>query len=523
MNYHHLVCRGYCTQEERVATPKQTPSPHTHQTKKQNSNIHQLFSTTNRILYSITIRFPGKRGHRFMRFQEYALCLSIILWSSGRCCVAVVVSGSVTAAAISGLCPEVDGCRHLDDRTLVCRGVVDTDPDLFLPNVTSLRLCQYENTTLYLNNILRRLPRVENVTVSFSNFTYLNGPTKENWIKSLIINNSSLRRIPDNLFSHLKNLQLLDLRNNTLDKLPVFVKQSPSLKEIYFAGNKWNCSMNMDWALRLNRSIVKDLGNMSCVGAKYNDKPVLPIAKFLLNSQTNCPSYCECAVINVFWDFSDRLQRVVEANCSNRGIDELPLLLPNFTKILRVDRNGISDLSPLITNKVYEGVLDLYLDHNEVESIEELEGTHWFSNFRVLSLNGNKLTQLPTYALENSLRQNPNMPDAVRMHLGGNPWRCDCVFTPGFQEILMKYEKQIRDIDEVKCSYVEGDENSLLPILKLSRSSVCRLPNEYSMRALDLLNIILASLIVLVLSKLAYDYYYFKRTGRLPWIVTKMP
>lgn len=62
-----------------------------------------------------------------------------------------------------------------------------------------------------------------------------------------------------------------------------------------------------------------------------------------------------------------------------------------------------------------------------------------------------------------------------------------------------------------------------LQILELSRSSVCRSPTEYSVQALDLLNLVLASLIVLILGKLAYDYYHFKKTGQLPWIVTKMP
>jgi hypothetical protein len=56
------------------------------------------------------------------------------------------------------------------------------------------------------------------------------------------------------------------------------------------------------------------------------------------------------------------------------------------------------------------------------------------------------------------------MPSAVRISLGGNPWRCDCVFTPVFQEMLQKFAPQIDDISEVKCSYVEGDENSLLPV-----------------------------------------------------------
>lgn len=60
-------------------------------------------------------------------------------------------------------------------------------------------------------------------------------------------------------------------------------------------------------------------------------------------------------------------------------------------------------------------------------------------------------------------------------------------------------------------------------IQALSRSAVCREPSEYFIQPLDLLNGILASLIVLVIGKLIYDYWSFKKTGKLPWLVSKMP
>jgi hypothetical protein len=52
---------------------------------------------------------------------------------------------------------------------------------------------------------------------------------------------------------------------------------------------------------------------------------------------------------------------------------------------------------------------------------------------------------------------------------------------------------------------------------------VCREPSEYLIQPLDLLNGILASLIILVIGKLIYDYWSFKKTGKLPWLVAKMP
>ncbi|PSN36318.1 Protein singed wings 2 [Blattella germanica] len=91
------------------------------------------------------------------------------------------------------------------------------------------------------------------------------------------------------------------------------------------------------------------------------------------------------------------------------------------------------------------------------------------------------------------------------------------------KDFIIKYRQLVSDIDDVKCSSDSGDDNSLTQIQTLSRSSVCREPSEYLIRPLDLLNGILASLIVLVVGKLMYDYWSFKKTGKLPWIVAKMP
>ncbi|KRT85353.1 hypothetical protein AMK59_825, partial [Oryctes borbonicus] len=288
---------------------------------------------------------------------------------------------------------------------------------------------------------------------------------------------------------------------------------------------KWNCSENLDWVYYLNDTTVKDLNNLTCYEEPLKGKPLYFISKSIHQANKECPATCVCNLINVFLNSDiEELQLVVEVNCSKRNFTSLPGFLPEHAKILKVEGNHIDDLSPLIKNPIYREVTDLYIDHNSIRSIDLLEGSYWLRNFRVLSLKGNKLTEIPTYAMDNALQQNPNMPNAIMLYLGSNPWRCDCVFTPSFQEdILFKYESQIQDIFDVRCSYVEGDENSMASIVQLSRSSICQLPDDYSIRALDMLNGVLASLIVLVLGKLAYDYYYFKKTGKLPWIVTKMP
>lgn len=52
----------------------------------------------------------------------------------------------------------------------------------------------------------------------------------------------------------------------------------------------------------------------------------------------------------------------------------------------------IRSVRPLVDK--HASVLDVYLDNNAVESIDDLEGSLWLTNFRVLSLRANKLQQV---------------------------------------------------------------------------------------------------------------------------------
>lgn len=113
--------------------------------------------------------------------------------------------------------------------------------------------------------------------------------------------------------------------------------------------------------------------------------------------------------------------------------------------------------------------------------------------------------------------------NVVQLFLSHNPWRCDCLFTMRFQELLRKYNTVIKDAMDVTCKYIEGDDNFGAQVLSLTRSDVCKLSTEYKVQPLDLLNGVLGALIILVLGKLGYDYYHYRKSGRLPWIVTKMP
>lgn len=206
-------------------------------------------------------------------------------------------------------------------------------------------------------------------------------------------------------------------------------------------------------------------------------------------------------------------------NCSSRNFLNFPIYLPQNTSIIYLSNNKIENLNSLRLT-IYRDVSDIYLDNNFIDSIDDLESILWLQNFRILSIKGNKLTKIPIYALRNALQKNLRI---GKLYLSHNPWRCDCSFVPKFQEILQQYHSIIKDIDNITCKYVEGDNLFTRKVLTLQRSEVCKLPTENKIHPLDLLNGILASLIVLILSKLGYDYFRYRRYGKVPWIVSKMP
>ncbi|CAH1964948.1 unnamed protein product [Acanthoscelides obtectus] len=398
-------------------------------------------------------------------------------------------------------------------------------PDMIDHSVDTFQLTGIKLKTFDLGRVVYIFPNVQNVSITDGNIVNLIPPKKPNSIKVLELRRLLLTNISRDFIRHFHNIEVLDLRENHLEQFPVDFFWG-NVKELRLSNNSWNCSDDLSWIFNMNKRVVVDINDLKCFGLPYPGKPLISIAQYIKELEDTCIPNCECFLSKVVQDImTDDLVPIITMNCSYRGLRELPSSLPNNTRTLHLEGNSIASLEPLNNNPVYESLWDLYLDTNDVSSIDDLEGSFWLKHFREFSLKGNKLTKIPAYALDNALLKNPNMPKAVRLYLGGNPWRCDCIFIPVFQElVLQKYATQIKDIRDVKCSYVQGDENSLMPIIDLSRSSVCRLPPEYSLQeGLDLLNGILASLIVFILGKLAYDYYHFKKTGRLPWIVTKMP
>lgn len=123
--------------------------------------------------------------------------------------------------------------------------------------------------------------------------------------------------------------------------------------------------------------------------------------------------------------------------------------------------------------------------------------------------------------LNNALERNHQ---AQALYLGENPWHCECIFTFRFQDFLQKHRDIIKDVTDIQCEYIDDNDKMLTSsVLALKRGDVCQLPTDPTMQPIHLLNLILTILILFIVVKLSYDYYHYRKSGRLPWIVTKLP
>ncbi|XP_034949510.1 protein singed wings 2 isoform X2 [Chelonus insularis] len=399
-----------------------------------------------------------------------------------------------------------------------------------------LTICEWSAVSFDPHKTLQNFPNLRKLIIANGNLTRITTlfPEEAKKLEDIHIIRTKLWHIPHNTFKNLSSLRNVDLRDNALSEInPELFNKSSTLLRIYLGGNPWKCNENMSWIVDIKYSsltkIIIDKEKLHCTDP-YKNRPVIAVMQIIMNLKQECKyTACNCELLYVVrqnskHNIQKHLMAFITVNCSYLGLTELPKYLPANTTRLYLLGNKITDLSPLITNPIYRQVVDLYLDDNCINSIAQLEGSYWLEHFRVFSLRGNKLYDLPAYALENVLLKSGN---AVSIYLGNNPWTCDCFFTPGFQDLLIKYSNIVKDLNDVRCrsSSAENDANSAKIIKDLTRTEICLTANEEesSMHPLDILNVILGSIIIFIIGKFFYDYWAFKKTGQLPWIVTKIP
>ncbi|XP_050098207.1 protein singed wings 2 [Anopheles aquasalis] len=345
-------------------------------------------------------------------------------------------------------------------------------------------------------------------------------------LRELNITGTRLNHTDANTFYELEQLKVLNLRGNELEQIQQYRFLSDHV-DIYLQGNTWNCTNDMIWLLRERSDQYVDKPSWVCKDWKYTGRPVVTAMEYKRVVQESCQHEeiwnCTCHVS--YLRLSDNglsFHPMIMVNCSDRGFYQLPQYLPGNTTVLDIARNKLQSVDSLTTNEHYQTVQDIYLDDNQITSIDILEDTIWLDHFRILSLRGNKLNRIRVYSVEHAMERNPGV---GKLYLSNNPWRCGCRFAIRFQRFLRKHESLVADTRNITCYFINDDDGrkQYLPVLTLTPNDICRASEPNTAAFYNTLSIIFASLIVLIFTKLGYDYYRYRKYGKLPWLIMKMP
>nr|XP_026492264.1 protein singed wings 2 isoform X2 [Vanessa tameamea] len=364
-------------------------------------------------------------------------------------------------------------CEQSNEMLTCTNGVTNIWLTNIRYDISHLMLLEWPGECINMGRLQKHFPQLRSLDISNStSLKYFKGHfDAQSKIEKISIHNStSLWEVPATVVGNMTQLRELDLRNNTLRHMKAnLLRGPPQLQTVYLGDNKWDCSDGgLDWlAMEDKNGTVRrrllDYYELVCHQQLYRGKP---------------------------------LHKVMD--------------------IIR-----LSSIRQLVQNPQYQKLVDLYLDNNSIQTVKELEGSEWFTTFRVLSLRGNMLKQIPVYAFDKAFQGNNNI---MHVFLGQNPWRCDCHFIPRFQGLLLKYKRVIRDLTDIRCAKSDDKSISFVQISTISLGNVCR-NNDMKMpiSTINIVNLILLALITSVIGKFLYDWHRFRTTGELPWISAVMP
>jgi Leucine-rich repeat (LRR) protein len=175
--------------------------------------------------------------------------------------------------------------------------------------------------------------------------------------------------------------------------------------------------------------------------------------------------------------------------------------------------NDTAFLSLDVKKHNYNEIENLTLDGNKLESLpEKLLDMNLGMRF---SAKHNQLTSI-SYDVSQRLIKTTDV-----LELSNNPWKCTCSSQINDLNLLAK----VADRELMLCGPGSDIELENKRIVSLDPEILCPPSSngESQELLLQLLCVLLAILIVLILSKLAYDFRVYRTRGQLPWLVLRMP
>ncbi|KAG5680121.1 hypothetical protein PVAND_009646 [Polypedilum vanderplanki] len=400
-----------------------------------------------------------------------------------------------------------------------------------LERIETLIVC-YHNSSTFDANLLKYFIKLKNLFIGYSSFNqFINKLPRLESLSFINITRNELMTLKGDFFSDLPSVNTIDLRYNQLqlvEKIQIN-SNTNSTVQIYLYGNLWNCSQAkiIKWIAGSDLKYdVVDKKKLNCSDHKFRARPLYTVMNFKNSLTKLCKDLkdlrnCTCHISFLRYEEDTRsFKPVASVNCSGKGFYNFPEMLPPYTNTFFIDHNKIRSLDALcFKNSTYNNVHDIYLEYNEIRDVSVLDNCQWFENFRVLNLKGNLIERIPVFAFSNSLELSNH---ATKLLLSENNWICSCRYAPRLLKLCQKYDL-IADKRKIRCRNEKNDPdiNGRL-LMELTKNDVCKV-NQIILNKFEIMSIIFTILIILLLLNLLYDWYRYKSSGKLPWIVLNTP
>ncbi|TRY68648.1 hypothetical protein TCAL_07683 [Tigriopus californicus] len=391
---------------------------------------------------------------------------------------------------------------NLRKLSVVQSSVMKVDNSVLLPNLVTLDLSG--NKLRFFALDFQRLPRLQGLNLSHNAIQDM----EPKW--------------------HETRLITLDLSSNHFDediKPQIFTSLPATLQSLDISDNEWICAPKLSWVHSwsepfLKAAILKNVSGTRCryMDSKYDGQLFLVMEYYSKYVIPSCPTKdnCSCALTSVQEKLVHARERFysVEVSCVGGGLSHFPKL-PKHTRTVDLSQNKLNSRSfsfLKVEEHNYKDVDNLTLDKNRLQTLpEKLLDMKLGLSF---SAKYNNLTSIP-YDFSQRL-----MKTTAVIKMSNNPWTCTCTSEVTDLNLLVK----IRDRDEMTCGPASDIQLKSKQITLLSPEMLCppETTGEFQELLLQVLCVILALLIVLVLARLAYDYWIYRTKGQLPWLALKM-
>ncbi|XP_047030207.1 protein halfway isoform X1 [Helicoverpa zea] len=327
-------------------------------------------------------------------------------------------------------------------------------------------------------------------------------------------------------YAYLFNLSVLDASANNLTEFPLSLVRSNRKISVDLSDNKYlPCKPFMKAMDTNNSSLVTFLNYQHTYCALdidfnwFQDVKIvqidqLRIQKEVLNASCRNikPANINCTCIPERLDFINNvINNMVAVDCSQRNLTALPTDLPPNTVKLNVSFNNITSLQAVSDDPTYEQLHQLIVDHNDIPNILELEGTQFIDHFMLFSIAYNKLKNIHTYIISNHFTEHTGS----ALFIAGNYIHCDCNTEKMLKPWLLENIKNIPDYKMLEC-------DNHVAVVDIVEAHVCHTPRDWTDYIYYIIGLEVL-ILVLLISKVSYDYWVFKTAGYLPWPANKMP